>query len=111
MVHSLSDLVGLTAFSSFSHKKFVFAIQTWQTSFPTIANSTNMRDHHCCQWANFTMGPNEQNQHFAELRQKLCLYIHAVVLLRGLSSWEGKNEIFVGKKEEKAVSQIKSDRL
>ena len=22
------------------------------------------------------MGPNEQNQHFAELRQKVCLYIH-----------------------------------
>ena len=26
----------------------------------------------CWQWANFTMGPNEQNQHFAELRQKVC---------------------------------------
>ena len=57
------------------------------------------------------MGPNEQNQHFAELRQKVCLYIHAAVLLRGLSSLEGKNEIFVGKKDEKAVSQIKSVRL
>ena len=28
------------------------------------------------------MGPNEQNQHFAaELRQKVCSYMHAVVLL------------------------------
>ena len=54
------------------------------------------------------MTPNEQNQHFAELRRKVCLYIHAVVLLRGLPSLNGKNILFVGK-EEKAVSQTKSD--
>ena len=52
----------------------------------------------CWKSANFTMGPNEQNQHFAELRQKVCLYIHAVVLLRGLPSLEGKNELLVGKR-------------
>ena len=51
------------------------------------------------------MGPNEQNQHFAELRQKVCLYIHAVVLLRGLPSLEGKNNLFVGKKREKRLAQ------
>ena len=62
-------------------------------------------------WANFTIGANEQSQHFAELRQKVCLYIHAVVVLRGLPSLEGKNDLFCGKREEKAVSQIKSDRL
>ena len=72
---------------------------------PTIANSANMRERHCWQWANFTIGTYGQNQHFARLRQKLCLYIHAVVLLRGLPSLEGKNKLFVGKKEEKAVSQ------
>ena len=44
------------------------------------------------------MGPNEQNQHFAEMRQKVCLYIHALVLLRGLPSLEAKNKLFVGKK-------------
>ena len=27
-------------------------------------------------WANFTMGPNEQNQHIAELRQKVFLYTY-----------------------------------
>ena len=59
----------------------------------------------CCQWANFTMGPNGQNQHFAELRQKVCLYIHAVVLLRGLPSLEGKNELFVGKKRKKLLAK------
>ena len=53
----------------------------------------------------FTMGPNEQNQHFAELRQTVCLYIHAVVLLRGVPSLEGKNELFVGKKSKKRLSQ------
>ena len=78
---------------------------------PTIANSTNTRDCHCCQWAIFAMGPNEQNQHFVELRQKVCLYIHTLVLLRGLSSLEGKNKLFVEKKEEKAVSPTKLDRL
>ena len=51
------------------------------------------------------MGPNEQNQHFAELRQKVCVYIHAVVLLRGLSSLEGKNELLVGKKRLAESSQ------
>ena len=66
--------------------------------FPTIANSTNTRDRHCWQWAYFTMGPNEQNQHFAELRQKVFSYIYAVVLLRGLPSLEGKNELFEGKR-------------
>ena len=52
----------------------------------------------CWQWANLTMGPNGQNQHFAELKQKVCLYIHAVVLLRGLPSLECKNELFVEKR-------------
>ena len=65
----------------------------------------------CWQRANFTMGPNGQNQHFAELRQNVCLYIHALVLLGGLLSLEGKNEFFCGKKEEKAISTIKSDIL
>ena len=51
------------------------------------------------------MGPNGQNQHFAELRQKVCLYIHAVVLLRGLSSLDGKNELFVGKKRKKLLAK------
>ena len=47
------------------------------------------------------MGSNEQNQHFAELRQKVCSYKHAVVLLRGLPSLDVK----------KRLAQLKSDRL
>ena len=43
----------------------------------------------CWKWANFT----------------ICLYIHALVLLRSLPSLEGKHELFCRKKEEKAVSQ------
>ena len=53
------------------------------------------------QWTHFTMGPNEQNQHFAELRQKICLYIHVVVLLTCLPSLDGKSEHFVTKKWQK----------
>ena len=41
------------------------------------------------------MGTNEQNQYFAELRQKVCLYIHAVVLQGGLPSLDGKLKYFV----------------
>ena len=41
------------------------------------------------------MGPNEENQHFVELRQKVCLSIHDLVLLRGLTSLGGKLERFV----------------
>ena len=50
------------------------------------------------------MGPiNEQNQHFAELRQKVCLYTHVVVLQRGLPSLDGKLEHFVTKKYKKQL--------
>ena len=71
----------------------------------TIANSTDTRDRHCCQWANFAMGPNEQNKHFAELRQKVCSYIHAVVQLRGLPRLECKIELFVRKKRKKPLAK------
>ena len=56
---------------------------------------------YCWQWTHFTMVPNEQNQHFAELRQKLCLYIYVVVLLTCLPSLDGKHERFVTKKWQK----------
>ena len=56
---------------------------------------------YCRQWTHFTMGPNEQNQHFAELRQKICLHIYVVVLLTCLPSLDGKLERFVTKKWEK----------
>ena len=46
------------------------------------------------------MGPNEENQHFEELRQQVCLYIQAVVLLRHLPSLDGKLKRFVTKKGE-----------
>ena len=52
-----------------------------------------------------------QNQHFAELRQKICLYIHVVVLLRCLPSLDGKLECFVPKEMGKAVAKLESDRL
>ena len=58
---------------------------------------------YCRQWANFTMGPNEQNQHFAELSQKVCLCTHVVVLQRGLPSLDGKLERFVTKKWKKRL--------
>ena len=56
--------------------------------------------------ANFTIGLNEQNQHFAELRQKACLYIHSsLVLIRCLLSFNVKHELFETKKRRKTVSQ------
>ena len=71
----------------------------------TMTISRVCTDGNCWQWATFTVGPNGQNQHFAGLRQKVCLYIHAVVLLRGLPSLEGKNELFVGKKRKKLLAK------
>ena len=56
------------------------------------------------------MGTNEQNQQFAELRPKICLYSHVVVLQRGLPSLDGKRERFVTK-NGKAVAKLESDRL
>ena len=56
---------------------------------------------YCWQWTHFAMGPNEQNQHFAELRQKICLHIYVVVLLTCLPSLDGKRERFVTKKWQK----------
>ena len=56
---------------------------------------------YCWQWTHFTMGPNEQNQHFAQLRQNICLQIYVVVLLTCLPSLDGKLERFVTKKWQK----------
>ena len=56
---------------------------------------------YCWQWTHFTMGPNEQNQHFAELRQKICLHIYIVVLLTSLPSLDGKLKCFVTGKWQK----------
>ena len=61
----------------------------------------------CWQLTHFTMGPNEQNQHFAELRQKVYLYIHIVVLLTCLPSLDGKLECFVTKKWQKWLSNLR----
>ena len=36
-----------------------------------------------------------------DMKLKVCLYIHSVVLLRGLPSLDGKNKLFVGKKRKK----------
>ena len=55
------------------------------------------------QYSHFPIGTNEQNQHFVELRQNVCLYIHVVVLQRGLPSLDGKLERFVTKKGKKRL--------
>ena len=56
-------------------------------------------------WANFTMGSNEQHQHFAELRQKVCLNIQDLVLQRGLQQKMEKavaaNKIYTKKQTRK----------
>ena len=54
----------------------------------------------------FRMGPNEQNQHFAELRQKVCLYTDATVLPRDLASLETKKKLFMRKKRKKRLANL-----
>ena len=57
----------------------------------------------------------EQNQHFAELRQNVCLYTNAVVPQRDLPSLDGKFkfECFVTKiwKKQPAKLEPESARL
>ena len=78
--------------------------------FLLFATDNHARSY-CWQCAHFTIGTNEGNKHFAELRQKVCLYIHVVVLQRDLPSLDGKLERFVTKKVQKAVAKLESDRL
>ena len=59
---------------------------------------------HILQW-----GPNEQNQHFAELSQKICLHIYVVVLLTCLPSLDGKLKRCVTKKVAKVIAKLESD--
>ena len=57
------------------------------------------------------MGPNGQNQHFAELRQKVCSSIHDLVPPRGLPSLDVNFERFVTKKMKNEVAKLESNRL
>ena len=50
------------------------------------------------------MGPNEQNQHFTDVRKKVGIHIQNLVLLRGLPSLDGKHKLFVTKRG-KTVNQ------
>ena len=61
---------------------------------------------YCWHWANFTMEPNGQNQHFTEVRQKVCSSIHYLVHQRGLPSLNSKLERFVTKKMKKSGCDI-----
>ena len=65
---------------------------------------------YCRQCAHFTTGSNEQNQHFAVLRQKVSLYIHLVVLQSGLPSLDGEPNV-LSQKVEKAIAKLESDRV
>ena len=54
------------------------------------------------------MGPKDQNQHFAELRQKV--YPRGSAPKR-FAKFGSQKQTFCGEKDEKAISQLKSDRL
>ena len=72
----------------------------------SVANNTNTQDRIVCwQWTHFTMGPNEQNQHFAELRQKIHLYIHVVAM------FSNRNTMYTKVRLPTGVSQAAGDEL
>ena len=73
---------------------------------PTMTISRDCTVAYCSQWSTFTMAPDEQNQHFVELRRRVCLYIHALVFLRGLPCLEGKNNLFVGKRGKSGEANL-----
>ena len=73
-----------TYFLSQLHKMLILLISSYcqMCTLPTLRSRVfvccKQNKHarsYCWQWTHFTMGPNEQNQHFAELRQKIC-FIH-----------------------------------
>ena len=70
-----------------------------------LSMASRLLAHRRTTWNKRTMWQplNEQNQHFAELRQKICLYIHVVVLQRGLPSLDDKLECFVKRKWTKRL--------
>ena len=71
--------------------------------FVLVATDKHARVY-CRQCAHITTGTNEQYyQHFAQLRQNVCLYIHVEVFQRGLPSLDGKLERFVTKKLKKRL--------
>ena len=76
-------------------------LQTLQSRVFVCCEQYRHARSYCWQWSHFTVGPNEQNQHFAELRQIICLYIHVVVLLKCWQSLDRKLERFVTKKWQK----------
>ena len=49
------------------------------------------------------MGPNEQNKHFTELRQKVGKYTQKLLLLKGLG---GKHDFFVTKREKNSQPSL-----
>ena len=53
------------------------------------------------------MAPNEQNQHFAEFRQKVCLYVNNLISAPTMFAYLDtcQTQTFCNKKEEKTVSQ------
>ena len=56
------------------------------------------------------MGPNEQNQHFAELRQKMFIHAHSSAL-NMFAKFGWKTPTFCHKKVAKVIAKLESDRL
>ena len=66
---------------------------------------------YCWQWKHFIMGPNEQNQHFAELRQK-NMFIHTRSSAPNMfAKFEWKTRTFCHKKAAKVIAKLEPDRL
>ena len=65
---------------------------------------------YCWQWTHFTMGPNEQNQHFAELRQKMFAHIRSSAP-NMFAKFGWKTRKFCHKKVAKVIAKLESDRL
>ena len=64
----------------------------------------------CWQCTYFTMGPNEQNQHFAELRH--YVFIHTRSSAPNMFAKFGwKTRTFCHKKVAKVIAKLESDRL
>ena len=100
--YSLTDLIWLTAFSSFPPQEVRFCL-------PNLACLLGALPRVCI---NILFVSTPQNVYFAHMVETKSMFIHTRGSAPKRSAKFGRQKrTFCGKKEEKAVSQIKSDRL
>ena len=100
MWYSSNGLVALDLFSMFQFLVIILS-SVLPIGWKVVIIQYKHAISYCWQGAHFTFGPNEQNQHVAELSQQVCLNIQVLVRQRGLPSLDGKLRRFITEQRKK----------